>query len=116
MIFIKRLTIILLILVAVVTLCITSIFYLKSVTRKTASALETATEKSDIEAIMKSWDKDKKIIGLFVHEELVNEITDHLESCYANADTDLFKAEINKTELSLYELYEKTLPTFYNIF
>ena len=116
MIFIKRLTLILIILTAIVTLCVTSLFYLKNVTEKTVLSLEKASTKSDIEEILKNWDKDKKIIGLFIHDDRVNEITDHLESTYANLDTDLFKAEIKKAELSIKELYEKTLPTFFNVF
>ncbi len=112
----SRLTIISIVLAVVVSLNIGSLFYLKNVTEKAEESLKTAVTEADMEKILSNWDKNKKKIGLFIHEDAVNEITDSLESCYANCNTDFFKTETEKAVLSLQELYQKQLPTFYNIF
>jgi len=116
MIKIKRLILICVILVTVITLNIFALFYLKTTTEETTDLLQKVTTKADMEKILDKWDVDKKRIGLFVHEEAVNEITDHLENCYSSYETKSFEVEIKKAVLSLQELCEKQLPTFYNIF
>ncbi len=116
MIKIKRILIISVILVTIISLCIYSLVYLKNYTEDISASLSSANSKADIEEVLKNWDKEKKKIGLFVHEDAVNEITDSIESCYSNYGTEFFETEIKKTTLSLRELYENELPTFYNVF
>lgn len=127
MIKIKRLFLIIGIILAIIFLSIFSLFYLKNYTEKTSDTLETITqiiqqdkEKAlkELEKLCDDWNNSKNKMGIFIHEERIEEVSDHLDNCYAHLDkgnTESFLVEAEETLIAIEEFYEKELPTIQNI-
>ena len=124
----KRLTIISCLLSLILGAGIWSIAWLGKCTEELSAGLSAAAELArrdsekaldDLQAIQGRWEEVKKTIGLFIHEEPLEEFSYSLSEFIATLElgrqTD-FQIKARQTVFALEDLYRRELPTLTNIF
>ena len=104
-----------------------SIFYVKSVCKETKTLLNECIDTYDdnhktykkAEALSKYWEKQEKILSVFVNHESLDEVEAAIRSLQDYSDTDdneIFYEYCGSVEMLIHQLLEDTLPGIHSIF
>ncbi|MGI5893262.1 MAG: DUF4363 family protein [Candidatus Merdivicinus sp.] len=124
----KRLGVILTILALTTAMAVWSLFWLAECTDRISdrlSAVLTLSENDPVSAleeildIQAYWDRTEPKIGLFVHEELLLDVSEQLSDCVLllqNDNSEEFRFQVQRSIYAVRNLLHQQLPTLENIF